>query len=341
MSSSKPAYITIMPSAMEEMYYKILLKNRFTNTKARATARIFTDNTVDGIYTHSVNRFPKFIQYVRDGFVKPDVEAVFQSGSGSLEQWDGRSGVGVLNAVQCTDRAVEVAKQYGIGCVALARTNHWMRGGAYGWRAAKNGFAFIGWTNTNANTPAWGAVNSKLGNNPLVMAVPYRDEAIVLDMAMSQYSYGAMELHQLKGEKLPTPGGFDSTGKMTDDPAAIIQTRRTLPIGYWKGSSLSLLLDILATILSGGLSVAEIENGPAECNLSQVFIAIDLTKLGHHQRIASLLQNIIDDFHTSIPENASQKVRYPGERILQTRQSNARNGIAVLQKVWSEIEALQ
>ena len=112
----------------------------------------------------------------------------------SAWQWDGQSGVGVLNAMMCTERAMTLASKFGMGCVALANTNHWMRAGAYGRKAANAGFAFIGWTNTNSNTPAWGAVDARLGNNPLIMAVPYGSDAIVLDMAMSQYSYGALDL---------------------------------------------------------------------------------------------------------------------------------------------------
>lgn len=331
-----PEMVRISASEMTSAYQRILQKYGFSPEKALTTAQLFTDNALDGIYTHSVNRFPKFIQYVREGHVKPGVDAVRKSSSGCVEQWDGQSGVGVLNALQCTDRAMALAQQHGMGCVALAHTNHWMRGGAYGWKAAKAGFAFIGWTNTIANTPAWGAVDGKLGNNPLVMAVPHEGEAIVLDMAMSQYSYGSMELYKLKGERLPVAGGYDSNGKLTDDPEAIMKSRRTLPVGYWKGSGLSLLLDIFATILSGGLSVSEITKLPAECNLSQVFIAVDLSALHHHQTIPALIHQIIDDYHQSIPEPSVKKVRFPGEKILQTRAENNERGVPVLKQVWEE-----
>lgn len=339
-SSSAPDYLKIGPREMESVFYDILVKYQFPLEKAKATAKIFTDNAIDGIYTHSVNRFPKFVQYIQQGFILPHQEAIYKNGTGCMEQWNGQSGVGVLNAIICTDRAMSLAKQHGMGCVALAHTNHWMRGGAYGWKAAKSGFAFIGWTNTNANTPVWGAVNSKLGNNPLVMAVPYEGEAIVLDMAMSQYSYGAMELHKLRKERLPVAGGYDKNGNLSNDPEAILESKRTLPVGYWKGSGLSLLLDIFATILSDGLSVAEIEKLPAECNVSQVFIAIDLSQTNHYKKIPQLIQNIIDDYHASTPEKPSQKVRYPGERILQTRLENTKDGIPVLKKVWEEIQSL-
>ena len=106
MSSTAPAYLRIKPSEMEVVYYNILIKNGFVPDKARTTAQVFTSNSLDGVYTHSVNRFPKFVQYVQQGFVKPDKEAVLKSSVGCIEQWDGQAGVGVLNALQCTDRAM-------------------------------------------------------------------------------------------------------------------------------------------------------------------------------------------------------------------------------------------
>jgi 3-dehydro-L-gulonate 2-dehydrogenase len=267
------------------------------------------------------------------------MEPVCVHRAGALEQWNGQLGPGPLNALTCTDRAIDLAAQHGIGCVAIANTNHWMRGGTYGWRAAKQGYAFIGWTNTIKNMPAWGGIDAKLGNNPLVFAIPYQGEAIVLDMAMSQFSYGALDLHVLRNQQLPVPGGYDKKGELSTDPAAIRDSERTLPIGYWKGSGLSLLLDMLAAILSGGLPVVEISKQNVENNLSQVFIVINLAKLKNGSSIPTLLQHIIDDYHQSIPDKNS-KVLYPGERVLSVRQENLKNGIPVIQKVWDDVMAL-
>jgi 3-dehydro-L-gulonate 2-dehydrogenase len=112
-----------------------------------------------------------------------------------------------------------------------------------------------------------------------------------------------------------------------------------LPIGYWKGAGLSLLLDILAAVLSGGLSVHEIAQQRSEMAVSQVFIAIDTNKLGNHAAIAQVVQNIISDYHQSVPEN-NQAITFPGERVLQTRTRNLANGIPVLKPVWEQIAAL-
>lgn len=332
--------LIISSAEMQNTFKRILLENGFEEKKAEQCAEIFTSNSIDGIYTHGVNRFPRFVKYLKEGWVKPDAEPSLKSKFGGIEQWDGNLGPGPLNAIHASESAMRLATAYGIGCVALSNTNHWMRGGTYGWQAAKAGFVFISWTNTLANMPAWGAIDARLGNNPLVLAIPYQNEAIILDMAMSQFSFGALEMSAKKNEKLSVVGGFDSEGNMSNDPEAILKSTRSIPIGYWKGAGLSLLLDILAAILAGGLSTHEISKSEAEISLSQVFIAIDISKLGSHSSIAGIIENIIEDYHQSIPNDATKKITFPGERVLNTRNRNLANGIPVLKSVWEEIQSL-
>lgn len=332
--------IAIPANEMQECFTSILLKYGFTPERALQCSQVFTESSLDGIYTHGVYRFPRFIQYIKDRYVVPDALPTLENKFGGIEQWNGNLGSGILNALQVTGAVMSLANDYGIGCVALRNTNHWMRGGTYGWQAAKAGFVFIGWTNTIANMPAWGAKDAKLGNNPLVIALPYKDEAIVLDMAMSQYSYGALELSAMKNESLSVYGGFDTEGNLTRDPAAILASNSPLPIGYWKGAGLSLLLDILATILSGGLSTHELSKKEVEYSLSQVYIAIDISKLGQQSIITKTVEEILKDYHQSIPLDESKKIVYPGEKILQTRKNNLANGIPVFKKIWDEIRLL-
>lgn len=321
-------------------FHRILIRHGFKQENASQCAEIFTNNSLDGVYTHGVNRFARFIQNVDQGFIKPDATPSLKSNYAAVEQWDGNLGPGPLNAIHATQTAIRLSQQYGMGCVALSNTNHWMRGGTYGWYAAKKGLIFIGWTNTIGNMPAWGAVDSRLGNNPIVIALPFGDKAIVLDMAMSQYSFGAMELAKMKNEVLPVHGGFDKYGELTKDPSAILESRRPLPIGYWKGAGLSLLLDILCTIMSGGLSTCEISKSEVEYRLSQVFIVIDISKFGNYSMIPDLIENIVSDYRQSTPEDGKKTITYPGERVLQTREKNLANGIPVLKNIWEEIGRL-
>lgn len=322
---------------MKSEFTRILLKHNFMEIKAAKCAEIFAVNSLEGIYSHGVYRFPRFVEYIKTGFVKADSEPEIIQSVGALEQWNGNLGPGPLNAKICTNRAMEIASENGIACVALANTNHWMRGGTYGWQAAKKGFIFIGWTNTENNMPAWGAKDSKLGNNPLVFAVPFGDEAIVLDFAMTQFSYGKIEATKIEGKELPFAGGFNKVDELTSKPGEILETMRGLPIGYWKGAGLSLLLDILATILSAGLSTHKLSKLEAEYGVSQVFVAIDIKKLGNFPAIENTISDIIEDFKKSISINAEKSIRYPGEKVVKTREENLKNGIPVNKKIWNDI----
>lgn len=325
---------------MQEVFTGILLKQGFAPGRALECAGTFTNSTVDGIYTHGVNRFPKFVRYIKEGVVKVNATPSLENKFGGIERWNGNLGPGILNAIHATDTATNLAQQHGIGCVALRNTNHWMRGGTYGWHAAKAGFVFIGWTNTTANMPAWGAKDARLGNNPLVIALPFAEEAIVLDMAMSQFSYGALELAAMKNETLSVFGGFDEKGDLTKDPSAVLASHRPLPVGYWKGAGLALLLDLLATVLSGGLATHEISTNKIEFGLSQVFISIDISRLGGQSVITKTIEGILKDYQQSVSIEESKEIVYPGEHVLATRKNNLVNGIPVLKKVWDEISRL-
>ena len=78
----------------------------------------------------------------------PDIVAECELKLGAFERWNGHRGFGPLNAKLAMDRACELAKEYGIGLVALGNNNHWMRGGSYGFQAADQGCIGICWSNT-------------------------------------------------------------------------------------------------------------------------------------------------------------------------------------------------
>ncbi|RKN86422.1 3-dehydro-L-gulonate 2-dehydrogenase [Paenibacillus ginsengarvi] len=322
---------------MFELFRSVLVKNGFRADRAELCARLFTETSRDGVYSHGLNRFPTFIDYIRKGYVRVEAEPELAESMGVLERWDGHSGPGNLNAHASMTRAIELAKQHGVGCVAIRNTNHWMRAGSYGWQAAEAGCVGICWTNTIPNMPPWGAKDSKLGNNPVVFAAPRTGgEPIVLDIAMSQFSYGKMGIHAASGEPLPVYGGFDREGNPTQDAAAIIETRRSMPIGFWKGSGLSFMLDLIVTMLSGGNSSMDMGKLGAERNLSQVFIAIDAARLPDRDELDRKVLAMIDDLHAASPDENGGRARYPGEETLRVRERNLREGIPVDEAIWEQ-----
>src|SRR5215510_1044012 len=318
---------------------RVLSNLGFSPERARLCAQLFADTSRDGVYSHGLDRFPRFVRGIREGLVDVHAAPKLVSSHGALEQWNGNRGVGNLNAWQCMARAIALSRQHGIGCVALANTNHWMRGGTYGWQAAEAGVLGICWTNTMPNLPPWGAEDARVGNNPLVIAVPRPKGHVILDMAMSQFSYGTLASYRARGESLPVDGGFDSQGRLTRDPGAIELSARPLPIGYWKGSGLALMLDLMAGLLSGGLFTHQVVADPEEeTRLSQVFGAFDMSSLQNYKLAAELADQVIKQFQSS--RQSEDHIRYPGERVLETRRENMARGIPVQPSIWRELQQL-
>lgn len=315
----------------------ILERRGMASAAAHACATLFADATRDGVATHGVNRFPVFVGQIDQGDIQVNAEPVLVSAWGAFERWDGQFGPGPLNAARCMDRAVELAREQGIGAVALRNTNHWMRGGSYGLRAAAANCIGICWTNALAAMPPWGGQDSRLGTNPFVLALP-GDPPVLVDLSMSQFSYGKLEEHRLKGLKLPVAGGYDREGRLTDDPAAVEATRRVLPIGYWKGSALSMALDMIAAALAGGNSVVDLSTRfTRETGVSQVFIAFAMDRLGPWEETVARIK---EDVRASLPAESAAGARIPGERAAAARAAHDRDGIVVDDRIWTRVRNL-
>jgi 3-dehydro-L-gulonate 2-dehydrogenase len=337
-----------MESLLQEVD-RVLQKHGLSTEQAASCAAVFCGAQRDGIYSHGLARVSALVAAIESGDITVGAAAAKVSGSGALEQWDGRHGLGITNAQACMARAVELARTHGIGAVAIRNTNHWMRAGHYGLQAADGGCIGICWTNTCPLMTPWGSATGakKLGNNPLVVAIPREpDEGghLLLDMAMSQYALGKLELARQAGERLAVPGGYDSAGRLTDDPAEIYEqgdvkslSYRAVAMGYWKGAGLALALDAIAVGLSGGNATHQISPAVwAAGAVSQVFIAID----PHYQRPPGPGPSSLEAVLADLARGEGGSVRYPGEQMVRVREASACDGCLVDPAVWAALQTM-
>ncbi len=141
----------------------------------------------------------------------------------------------------------------------------------------------------------------------------------------------------MRNEQLPVYGGFDVNGKLTTDPGAIRESRRPLPIGYWKGAGLSLLLDILAAVLSGGLSVHEITqqshgNGRVAGVYCHRYKKAGKSFIDSAGGKKHYLQIIINRYPKRIKASA-----FPVNAYCKPANTNLANGIPVIKEVWEKV----
>jgi 3-dehydro-L-gulonate 2-dehydrogenase len=329
---------------LQQRIEAVLLKIGLAPERAPLSARLTAETDRDGVKTHGIARLPRFAAQVQAGYVKPAAAPECVASFGAVERWTGHRGPGNLAAYAAMQRAMDLAKENGIGCVAISETSHWMRAGTYGWLAAEAGYAAMCWSNTLPNVPPWGASTPALGNNPLVVALPRygSKEHVVLDIAMSQFSYGSIASYAAKGEALPVPGGYDSEGALTTDAAAIERSQRALPIGFWKGSGLSFVLDVLGAMLGGGNATYQFSKDPlAEAGQSQVFLAIAPSSIGAVEQMRAAMDGAINAVHEATPIMPGKPARYPGEGALRVREESMKLGVAVEEAAWENFLKLE
>jgi len=317
------------------------LSRYMDEARAAEFAEIFAGNSMDGVYSHGMNRYPRYIRTIESGMCDASVLNMEKvSGFGALEVWDAKDGVGPLMARQAAARAAQLAKAHGIACVALKNNSHWLRAGRYALEMAEQGLCAICFTNTCQNLAPWGCMQKAIGNNPIAMAIPRKTGPLLMDMAVSQYAYGKMEVMAKQGKVLDVPCGYNKDGKETCDPREIVDGGVMTPMAMWKGNALSVMLDLMAATLSGGKTCLDLgEDAAKERGMSQVFIALHPAAVNDMEEIERRMNRTLDFLHALDVADGMPGVRAPGENLAATRGRHAKEGIPVAEDTWAQIIA--
>ena len=115
---------------LKAAFNRVLISRGVDNETADACAEMFARTTESGVYSHGVNRFPRFIQQLENGDIIPDAQPKRITSLGAIEQWDAQRSIGNLTAKKMMDRAIELAADHGMvwwhyvmpttGCAAAA-----------------------------------------------------------------------------------------------------------------------------------------------------------------------------------------------------------------------------
>ncbi len=313
---------------------------RFLNAQdAKRFAEIFAGNSLDGVYSHGMNRYPRYLSDMESGLCDAKVtQAERVSGLGGLEVWDAHFGVGPLIAQQMAERAIELAGTHGIACVALRNNSHWLRAGRYGLMMADAGMMGLCMTNTCMNLVAYGAKEPSTGNNPITIAIPRSAGSLVMDMAVSQYAFGKLEIMAQEGGMLDTPCGYDTDGNLTNDPKKIVESGLMTPMALWKGSALSIMIDLMVSMLSlGRTSLAIGTPADGEKGMSQMFVCMNPAAVIDMDKAEAQMEKTIAFLNALEPKDGVHGVHAPGENLERTRARNRERGIPVTEDTWQKI----
>lgn len=236
----------------------------------RADAEICADVLLEsdkrGIESHGVNRFkPIYLDRIKAGIQKPVTNITVVKETETTAVLDGGDGMGQVVAHKAMEMAIEKAKKYGMGGVAVQNSCHYGIAGYYATMATKEGC--IGITGTNARpsiAPTFG-VENMMGTNPLTFGLPTDEEFdFVLDCATSIVQRGKIEYYDRIGKKTPEGMVIGRDGVYHTDSTAILKELNTglaalCPLGGageelagYKGYGYAATVEILSAALTGG-----------------------------------------------------------------------------------------
>ena len=312
---------------------------------AKISAEVMVEANLCGVDSHGVRMLPGFIAQVQSGRMNPGGRIEVIKETPVIAHLDAHLALGQVVSVEAMKKAVEKAKASGIGFVLVRNSTHWGRAAYYPVMAAKEGCIGICFVNTESNMPYWGTREPRIGNNPLSIGAPRASgEPVVLDMAMSQAALFKIVLYSREGKKIPLGWGVDEKGRPTDDPAAVLKSRRLVPTGQHKGAGLALMIDIMTGILSGGMFCAELlgdnKGAPHATGYGKVFIAIDIATFLPLEVFTRRVEELVAYVKGGPLAEGFSEISIPGERSWREKALREKVGIPLDEITLGELRAL-
>jgi hydroxycarboxylate dehydrogenase B len=255
---------------LEEFAVALLHAGGATQEEAAIVGRSLVDANLCGYDSHGVMRIPYYVNNVVKGETVSDVPLTVIRESDCHLVGDANWGFGRVQAGRLLENLIAKAQANGIGVGTLIHSSHIGRLGEYCELAAAENLVSMVMVNTHGATRRVappGGTSPRLGTNPLAMGSPHPDGPLVLDFSTSATAEGKVRVMRIAGQDCPEGWLLDSAGKPTTDPNSLYGNPpgTILPMGgaqAYKGFGLSLMIEIFAGALSGGLCARETPETP-------------------------------------------------------------------------------
>ena len=299
---------------------------------ARLVACGLVDANLRGVDTHGIARIPVYLERLNAGLVNPKARPRIVSESPTTVIVDGENGLGHVVCDLAIDATIQHAKVHGTCWTGVRGSNHNGSQAYWALRGAREGLLTWAFTNGEAIVAPWGGTEKFVSTNPVCIAVPTDlPDELVLDMATTQVAAGHILLAHSRGESIPTGWALDTDGNDTTDPQAFLDGGSLLPLGGYKGAGLSLVIDIMAGILSGASSTVDVgsmywQHKDRDQRVGHAFMAVDVERLVPLQEFKSRVAGTLAAMRAVTRRPGVEAVFAPGDIEAATAADRIVNG---------------
>lgn len=309
------------------------------NAKKVAASLICAD--LRGVSSHGMVRLKTYIERSHKEGWNQKPNFTFTETMPAVALMDGDDGFGSLVGTVAMEKAMELARKYGIGVCAVRKSCHFGMASYYPLLAAREDMIGFACTNGMPNLAHFGSKEGMLGTNPFSVAVPVAgQEPMVLDVACSVTARGNIANYKRENRDIPAGWAIDKDGNPTVDAATALKGS-VLPFGGHKGSGLAIVVDMLSGILSGAAygihlrdaQLGEHEGGP---NVGHFFIAMDLKAFGDVDYLKQRAAKALEELRAAAPAPGFTQIFMPGDIEAKKYLYNKEHGILMGPGAWKE-----
>ncbi|WP_170140770.1 Ldh family oxidoreductase [Oceanobacillus arenosus] len=315
---------------------------------ASTIANCLVEADVRGVHSHGINLLPRYVRGILKGDINAQPNVSIEHDRNVIVRVNADNGLGGIAAAYAADLAVERAKEFGLAYITVTNSNHFGAAAPYSMKIAKNKMIGTTITNTPSILPAFGGMTPVLGNNPLAIAVPTKEDPIVLDMALSPIARGKLRGMAEKGESIPPGWALTKEGHPTEDAAEAFDGI-TLPISGPKGYGLSLINELLSGALSGSLVSREISRSLILDNkgetldrfgVGHLITALDISAFIDYDVFQERTERIITEIKNSTPALNTEEIYLPGEIENKLQKDRLENGIPLPEMIKRKLDEI-
>ncbi len=314
--------------ALEAFSASLLEAGGFRQDYARQTAELLVWANLRGADSHGVLRIPRYIEMAQLGLVKGDAKPALAREFGAIAVIDGDLAPGAAGLSLAADKAVALAGKFGIGLCSIMRTSHAGAIGYFAERVAKAGMVGIVMSASKPLMVYHGSRGEGVSTNPLSIAAPgsNRDRPILLDMSTAAVALGKVMAARDAGKPIPPDWGVDSNGVATTDPARV---KAVLPMAGPKGSGLSLMIEVLVSVLGGNPLISVALKEKRDAGFNGLVVAIDPKAFGLDIPFEDEIECLAGAIRSLPPAEGADQVRLPGERGFNLAEKRIADGIPI------------
>ncbi len=330
-------------SDVRDYVVNFFVKHNLPEEDARIVADVLISADLRGVDSHGIIRLDTYYgSRLRRGLIDPRPTITVIRETLATVAVDGGAAMGHVVGYLTMKRAIQKAREVGVGMATVRNSNHYGIAGYYAMMALPEDMIGISYTNSQPLVaPTYGRTPF-LGTNPIAVAVPAGNQRpYVLDMATSIVPIGRVTVYQKAGKSIPEGWGIDKEGNVTTDPTEVIKGGALMPLGGidlmrgYKGYGLALLVDIFSGVLSGASTGPDVghPNQDVPADVGHYFAAIRVDAFRPVEEFKEHMDRFIQELKDAPKAVGQERIYIHGEKEFELAEKHEKDGLPIMVEV--------